>query len=413
MKRTRIPFCEYIPDSWMEIPNKYLFEYHSSKVGADWANHQLLSLTTTGVKTKDINASGGKVPDSYDKYQTVEPGDMIFCLFDLDVSAVFSGLSHDFGMITSAYDVVRPNKSILNQNYIDYWFKYVFSNRYYKMYSKNIRYTITSDMFKSIYTPIPSLKTQEIIGDYLNEKCKNIDDLIDVENKQIESLEEYRIILITNIISKDANPTKVKYVLEDNGIMVGPFGSAISGNVVSESEGSYKVYGQWNVVAKSMQAGKNYISEEAYKSLIKYKVEKDELLVSMMGSIGGCYIIPEVETQGIIDSHIIKIRLNNNKILSEYFFYCYDKDNSDYCMEQLRRNKKGSIMDGLNSTILKNIYVPMHSLEKQKELLKTIDEKTKIIEELIKIKKSKIEKLEEYKLSLIYECVTGKKKVTI
>lgn len=84
------------------------------KVGEKWKDYQLLSLTTGGVKEKDINASGGKVPDSYDKYQTVEPGDMIFCLFDLDVSAVFSGLSHHYGMITSAYEVVRPNYKILN-----------------------------------------------------------------------------------------------------------------------------------------------------------------------------------------------------------------------------------------------------------------------------------------------------------
>ena len=131
MKKTNIPFCKEIPDTWREVPNKYLFSYCSSKVGSDWRKYQLLSLTTSGVKEKDINSGGGKVPDSYDNYQTVEPGDMIFCLFDLDVSAVFSGLSNLSGMITSAYDVVRPNKGLVVQSYIDYWFRYVFSNRYY------------------------------------------------------------------------------------------------------------------------------------------------------------------------------------------------------------------------------------------------------------------------------------------
>ena len=119
MKNSHIPFCESIPVDWNEMPNKYLFSDYSSKVGSEYHKYQLLSLTKNGVKEKDINASGGKVPSSYENYQTVKPGDMIFCLFDLDCSAVFSGLSSYFGMITSAYDVLKPNSK-----YIDYQFTF-------------------------------------------------------------------------------------------------------------------------------------------------------------------------------------------------------------------------------------------------------------------------------------------------
>ena len=140
MKNSGIEWIEGLPETWQEIPNRYLFIDHSVKVGESWKDYQLLSLTTSGVKEKDVNAGGGKVPDSYENYQTVEMGDMIFCLFDLDCSAVFSGLSNYNGMITSAYDVFMPNSKYLNNLYVDYWFQYVFSNRYYKMYSKNIRY---------------------------------------------------------------------------------------------------------------------------------------------------------------------------------------------------------------------------------------------------------------------------------
>ena len=83
MKNSHIPFCDNIPEKWNEMPNKYLFSEHSSKVGSEHSKYQLLSLTKNGVKEKDVNASGGKVPDSYENYQTVTSGDMIFCLFDL------------------------------------------------------------------------------------------------------------------------------------------------------------------------------------------------------------------------------------------------------------------------------------------------------------------------------------------
>ena len=92
MKDSGIEWIGEIPDDWKEIPNRYLFIDHSKKVGDKADEFQLLSLTTSGVKIKDLTAIGGKVPESYENYQTVEKGDMVFCLFDLDCSAVFAGL---------------------------------------------------------------------------------------------------------------------------------------------------------------------------------------------------------------------------------------------------------------------------------------------------------------------------------
>ena len=164
-----IPYVESLPSHWSVIQNRFLFRYDGKKVGEDFSKYQLLSLTTSGVKERDINASGGKVPASYDNYQTVRKGQMVFCLFDLDCSAVFSGISNYDGMITSAYDVFSSTGRMDNA-FADYWFKFVFSNRYYKMFSKSIRYTITGDMFRSLKTPVPPHDDKNKIIAYLFEK---------------------------------------------------------------------------------------------------------------------------------------------------------------------------------------------------------------------------------------------------
>lgn len=195
-----IPFVKTLPSDWQLIPNKYLFKYDGKQVGADWKDYQLLSLTTAGVKPKDINASGGKVPDSYNKYQTVKPSQMVFCLFDLDVSAVFSGISEHNGMITSAYDVFSSTELITNE-FADYWFKYVFSNRYYKMYSKNIRYTISGEMFRSVLTPVPSIEEQKKISTFLKEKETEIDEKIGILTQEIDKLKEYKKSLIFEYVT--------------------------------------------------------------------------------------------------------------------------------------------------------------------------------------------------------------------
>lgn len=195
-----IPYIDFLPEHWQLIPNKYLFKYDGKKVGEEYNNYQLLSLTTSGVKAKDINSVGGKVPESYDNYQTVKKGQMVFCLFDLDCSAVFSGISKYNGMITSAYDVFTTTNKI-NNRYADYWFRYVFSNRYYKLFSKNIRYTITGDVFGALKTPVPPINEQIAIADTLDSKCEAVDNLIKQQEAEIEKLKQYKESLIYEYVT--------------------------------------------------------------------------------------------------------------------------------------------------------------------------------------------------------------------
>ncbi len=181
-----IPYVESLPAHWSVIQNRFLFQYDGEKVGGASAQYQLLSLTTAGVKERDINATGGKIPASYDNYQTVRKGQMVFCLFDLDCSAVFSGISNYDGMITSAYDVFSSTGRMDNA-YADYWFKYVFSNRYYKMFSKSIRYTITGDMFRSLKTPVPPIDEQRRIASFLLEQETKVDALMPMSRRRLKS----------------------------------------------------------------------------------------------------------------------------------------------------------------------------------------------------------------------------------
>ena len=201
MKDSGVKWIGQIPEEWELIQNRYLFEYTGKKVGEEFSKYQLLSLTTKGVKERDINDANGKVPESYDNYQTVKKGQMIFCLFDLDCSAVFSGISNFDGMITSAYNVYSATK-LADSRYMDYWFQYVFSDRYYKIYSKNVRFTISEETFKSIETPVPPLNAQKNIADFLDKKCGEIDELIAIQEKEIEKLKEYRTSVVFNALTK-------------------------------------------------------------------------------------------------------------------------------------------------------------------------------------------------------------------
>ena len=209
-KKSALPWVKEIPSHWMWLRNGLLLENHKERVGDRFLDYKLLSLTTMGIKEKNIEDASGKVPDSYEGYQKVYPGDMVFCLFDLDCSAVFSGLANCYGMITSAYDVARPREYRVNSKYLKYWFDSVFAGRYYKIYSKSVRYTINYDAFKTLKSPVPPLKEQDQIVRYLDWKTSEMNRFIHQKKKQIKMLEELRLSLIDNAVTKGIDNEELK-----------------------------------------------------------------------------------------------------------------------------------------------------------------------------------------------------------
>lgn len=412
-----IPYIETLPSHWKVIQNRFLFYYDGKKVGDKYTDYQLLSLTTEGVKEKDISATGGKVPASYDTYQTVKKGQMIFCLFDLDCSAVFSGISHYDGMITSAYDVFSSTGKMEN-GFADYWFRYVFSNRYYKMFSKSIRYTITGDIFRSIKTPVPPLNEQRIISEYLNHKCSQIDALIANTGTQIAKLKQYKQSLITEAVTKGLDPT---VPMKDSGVeWIGKIPESWSVSRVKNVATLKTGHTPPTANANNFDGEINWytpgdfysdVISKSTRTLTKYAIENEgfslfppntTLLIGIGGTAGK---VCKISTEGYSNQQITAI-IAKNGIEPDFLFYemiaarLYLKDNAMY-----------TTLPIINNGYLGSLRLVIPPIAKQVQIASNLNRKCMLVDKLVEVKQSKIEKLEEYKKSLIYEYVTGKKEV--
>lgn len=197
---------------------------------------------------------------------------------------------------------------------------------------------------------------------------------------------------------------RIKYVIQNNsdGIKVGPFGSSLTNEVVGLDEGEYKVYGQANLIRKDFSFGDNYVSGQNYHRLINYEVLPNDIAVSMMGTIGRCSVVPANIQPGIMDSHLIKIRLSS-LMIPRFFEYIYE---SSVGYEQLVLNSKGSIMNGLNSTIVKSVVLSVPSPEEQQAIADYLDAQCAKIDSIAADLEKQIELLQKYKKSLITEKVT-------
>lgn len=418
MKDSGIKWVGDIPETWKVMANRYLFKI-SKKIVTNPNKYQLLSLTTKGIKEKNPEDTKGKVPDNYNGYQVVEKNDLVMCLFDLDCSAVFSGLSKYQGMISPAYKVLKPNNKIASVKYFDYWFQYVSSERFYKQYSKSLRYTVSSDEFELLKSIVPSIDEQKKIAEFLDKKCGEIDSITADIQKQIENLERYKRSVITEAVTKGLNPNaemkdsrtvwlgkipehwqikKGKYIFQTRNTK----GNSINLELLSPTQ-KYGVIPQSKYEELSTQVT---VKVNEQTNLMSFKtIHKGDYCISLRSFEGG---FEYSEYEGVVSpAYTVFYPISNiDRVYYKYLFKIksFIAEMNSYSLS-LRDGKPISFDD------FGNTLVPVPSVSEQNKIVDYLDKKCAEIESVITDKKSQLETIEKYKKSLIYEYVTGKKEV--
>ncbi|KIC92598.1 restriction endonuclease subunit S [Flavihumibacter sp. ZG627] len=193
---------------------------------------------------------------------------------------------------------------------------------------------------------------------------------------------EYKVTPIGDI-PKDWNVCHVEdFLLDKKGAMkIGPFGSQLKKD--SMVPDGIKVYGQENIFAKDMSFGDRFISHDHFERLKTCELFPGDFIISMMGTIGKCMVVPKGIRKGIMDSHLLRLQLNEEKMLTDFLTQLFS---SPLVLDQVKKLAVGGIMDGLSSGIVKKILFvcpPPDEQEKSAEILFTVDEKIEVIEEQI------------------------------
>ena len=422
MKDSGIEWIGKIPEDWKVLKNKYNFVLSKEIIGTKWVETQLLSLTKYGIKAINDGEQTGKVPASLSTYQKVNKDDLVMCLFDLDCSAVFSGISNFDGMISPAYKCIKC-KAHLFPKYIDYYFKTVFVDRKYKRYSKNVRFSISADEFMNLPIIIPPKDIQTKIADFLDKKCAEIDALHTDIEKQIETLEEYKKSIITEAVTKgliniNINGTQVDFtnttdeqweckklkLLVAMPIIDGPHESPelcdtgipyISATAIVDGKIDFNLM-------------RGYISEEYCTECEKrYKPQLNDILVVKLGAGTGQVAMVDDNRKFNIWVPLAAVRCNG-LVIPKFIYYGFQ---SDYVVTQMEQSWTYGTQETLGVKTIEKLKFFIPTLNTQRKIIQYLDNKCVNIDGAIEEKKEQLDTLEQYKKSLIYEYVTGKKEV--
>ena len=198
MKDSGIEWVEQMPMSWNTVPNKYLM-YKIKSICPIYNGENILSLTTNGVIIRDLNG-GGKMPTSFDGYQKIVPGNLLMCLFDIDVTPRCIGLIKDFGLTSPAYSQFAMKDGAYAPYYYYYYLMVDYTKELLHM-AKNLRHSLTEDQLGAIKAPNPPYEEQVQIAEFLDKKCVEISRVIEDKNKQLATLDEYKKSLIFEYVT--------------------------------------------------------------------------------------------------------------------------------------------------------------------------------------------------------------------
>ena len=422
MKYSGVEWIGEIPEDWEILPTKRFFRHTKTLAGDKVDTYERLALTMNGVIKRRKDDSEGLQPEKFDTYQVLKENELVFKLIDLaNVKTSRVGLSPFTGIVSPAY-IVLTNESDDNRFYYYYFISMYYNEIFNRLGDNGVRSSLNAQDLLSV--PIVNITsgTQRRIADFLDDKCGKIDRYIEKQQKIIGKLKEYKQAVITEAVTKGLDPDAP---MKDGGVtfvcevpshwsvirfkyITDAIGDGLHGTPEYDSDGEYYFLNGNNIGNENLVFKDNTdrISEFEYKKYKPVNISENTILITLNGATYGKTSFYHNE-KILLGKSAGYITLKNGE--NKCFIRFYLQSNIARLIMEL--SLCGSTIANLSLKTLNEFVMPYPPLYEQEQIVEYLTAKCSEIDRAIDKKESLIEKLTEYKKSLIYEVVTGKLEV--
>jgi type I restriction modification DNA specificity domain protein len=425
MKDSGVEWIGRIPKGWKVLPIKSGFLYQKLVAGDSHEKYPRLTLAKAGVLERPKYDGNGQSPANYSTYQIVPEGELVFNLMGLEQDSDYRrvGIPPKDGLLSSGYVRLDHNSDVVFNRFALYYFLDLEARRIFNSYGTGIRSTLNGSQLVKIPMIFPPISEQQQIAKFLDEKTALIDGIITDTKQTIEELKSYKQSLISEIVTKGINknvklvPSGIEWIGEiPKGWKTIPlklvFNEIGSGTTPDTSQSEFygdKIY--WIQSGdlyqkKYVEDTKKKISDKGLNSSSALKIYKSPFIaVAMYGASIGNISISKIDS---CVNQAVAVMSNPILLELEFAYYCLFISKEFLILES-----KGGTQPNISQEILKNWKIPLPTVDEQKMIIEILDKKTNKIDMIIKEKEKIISEYENYKKSMIYEYVTGKKRVDI
>ncbi|SLM29497.1 Type I restriction-modification system S subunit [Desulfamplus magnetovallimortis] len=395
-KDSGVPWLGCIPEHWTTKPGHAIYKEKLDK-NIGLIEKRILSLSYGKIIIKPEEKLRGLVPESFETYQIVEPGDIIIRSTDMqnDHTSLRTGLVKDKGIITSAYLCLKslnPDRSNFN-----HWQLHGLDlMKVFYGLGSGLRQNLSWKDFKRLGLTIPPIHEQNLISRYLDWQSSKINKFIKAKKKLISLLKEQKQNIINEAVTKGINPD-VK--MKDSGV-----------------EWIGEIPEHWNLrklkhIAK-MKSGDNLTSVEIEEKgqypvyggngirgyYHRFNRSGSFLLLGRQGAL--CGNIHRVKGQFWATEHAVVVTLKKDICLNWYYYMLIFMNLNQY--------SEAAAQPGISAEKIQNLRTTVPPLNEQEQIAKFIEEENSLIDKTITRAEREIELIQEYRTRLISDVVTGK-----
>lgn len=433
MKDSGVDWIGKIPEEWGICRVSCCFYRKNSKT------HQkdpvVLSLARDGIKIRDISTNEGQLAADYTDYNPVDPDDILINPMDL-VSGDNCSISNVHGVISPAYINLRYHETA-DPHFYHYYFKTQYWLGVFFSYGKGVsfdnRWTLSYSTLNKLPIAYPPLSEQKRIAAFLDKTCNEIDKLSTDIQSQIDKLAEYKKSIITHAVTKGLDPSAQ---MKDSGVdWIGKMPEEWN-HVPLKYLIHKRISGSWGKdprqnsndmlcmriadfeyckIAFKNKPVDDFTVRNYTQSEIKLKtLHRDDILIEKSGggekTPVGRAVVYRLNHKALFANFMECLRFNKLLVDVEYIKYvlftAYNAGETSLFITQTTG------IQNINTTrFLSKTHSPLPPLNEQKQIADYLDNKCSNIDDVIEIKKKQLDKLAEYKKSIIYEYTTGKKRI--
>ena len=423
MKDSGIEWIKSIPENWTCKRGKQLFIETNER--STTGKEELLTVShITGITPRHQKNVNMFMSESLIGYKICHVGDIAANTMWMWQGAI--GVSNYHGVISPSYNTYRQRTNTYDSKYLDYLLRIQPLIDTYATYSTGItisRLRLYPESFLSIYFTVPPLAEQQNISNYLNIHCSEIDLMLSKTRSSIEEYKKLKQAVITQAVTKGVRGERK---IKDSGIewigkiprewgqpKIKMVASFFNGDRTSRypQPADFVDDGVAFLTSRNIDGDEvnlseaKYITENKYNSLSGAKIQINDIIFCLRGSVGKC-AINQILSCGTVASSLATIRPNG--VCPKYLLYFLL---SNIASTQTAIFMNGTCAANLSAENVANYYITLPSSTEQKEIADYLDAKCTEIDKLIAKKEQLVKELESYKKSLIYEVVTGKREV--
>ena len=420
MKDSGIAWIGAMPRAWkMNTIAQIFLQVKCKNTGLQEKN--LLSLSYGKVKRKSIDTVEGLLPESFDGYNIIEKDDIVLRLTDLqnDHTSLRVGLAEERGIITSAYLTIRNRSNFCPKYFYYYLHSFDIAKGFYGM-GAGVRQGLNWDGVKWLKILAPSVPEQERIAAFLDAECAEIDAVLEKTRASIEEYKKLKQAVITQAVTKGIRGDRP---MKNSGIeWIGDipkewdckkvkYVTSISRGIFNHRPRNDERYygGEYPFIQTGDVAGAQKYIESYSQTLnglgksVSKCFPKGTLTMTIAANVGDAAILG---FDAFFPDSVVGF-IPNADINDEYLYYIFKAMKPEFVRTAIK-----STQLNLNVERIRDLFIPVVvQKSEQLEIAEYLNTKCADIDALIAKKQQYLTEIENYKKSLIYEYVTGKKEV--